>query len=448
MEENKPNIILITIDCLRADHMSCYGYHRKTTPFIDKLAKEGILFPNMFVNGSFTALSVPSFLKSKLPFLWEGGVSIAELLKRNGYHTVAFNPNPLLIKMKQLGVRKGFEKYEIFLKADSTDKLRFLKEIFVEMFPRKSITYRLLSYLITYFSFVGIKPCARANEINREFFAWLEKNKQPFFAWLHYMDVHHPTLPFDEYIRAIGAKRIFNKEKAKINRKILHFPEKLNKEELQKRIDLYDASIRFVDDMVKELVENLQKENIYQDTILIITSDHGEEFGEHGNFLHDEGHLYDEIMHVPFIIANYREKSVDTGKLSSLIDMAPTIAQIAGINKKDIFDGKSLLENNTKNDYIIALGCRHRREYIEKGFENVPKIIACRTKKYKLIFDERKGIIEFYELSSDPQEKINIYKKMQNTDIFRWMKSKIISYRREIKRRQVIKNLTKKIINN
>lgn len=75
---------------------------------------------------------------------------------------------------------------------------------------------------------------------------------------------------------------------------------------------MYDASIRFVDDMIKNLVETLQNENIYQNTVIIITADHGEEFGEHGNFLHDEGHLYDEIMHVPFIIGNYKEDDIDT----------------------------------------------------------------------------------------------------------------------------------------
>ncbi len=446
MEKNKPNIILITIDCLRADHMSCYGYRRKTTPFIDGLAKEGMLFTNMFVNGSFTALSVPSFLKSKLPFLWGGGISIAELLKRNGYHTVAFNPNPLLIKMGQLDVKKGFQEYEIFLKAHSADRLRLLKDSFVGLFPRNSIPYRFLSYLITHFPIFEMRPkCARANEINKQFFAWLKKNRQPFFAWLHYMDVHYPTLPFDGYMRAIGARVLSNQEKAKINRKILHFPEKINDKELKEKIDMYDASIRFVDDMIKNLVETLQNENIYQNTVIIITADHGEEFGEHGNFLHDEGHLYDEIMHVPFIIGNYKEDDIDTEKLSSLIDMAPTIAQMTGGYREDIFSGKSLLKSNTKNDYIIAMGCRHRREYMEKGFEDVPKTITCRTNKYKLIFDERSNTFEFYDLINDPKEKTDIYEEMKNTEILLWMKSKMASYKKELNNREILRNIAKRL---
>lgn len=119
MEENKPNIILITIDCLRADHMSCYGYKRKTTPFIDRLAKEGMLFKNMFVNGSFTALSVPSFLRSKLPLLWEDGISVARLLRENGYHAGGFVPNALLAAQKGVNIEEGFGFFDFFLKKSS-----------------------------------------------------------------------------------------------------------------------------------------------------------------------------------------------------------------------------------------------------------------------------------------------------------------------------------------
>ncbi|HEC92204.1 MAG TPA: hypothetical protein ENI51_04295, partial [Candidatus Atribacteria bacterium] len=191
MEKIKPNIILITIDCLRADHMSCYGYKRKTTPFIDKLAEEGMQFMNAFTNGSFTALSVLSFLTSRLPFLWSGGVSIVELLKKNGYYTMAFVPNALVLIQKEINIRKGFVFFQTFLdykKIKIKDKIsKYVKKF--------RFTHKLLTKFYVHFSPNISIPYARAHEINKKVFEYLKEIRQPFFLWIHYMDAHQPTLP-------------------------------------------------------------------------------------------------------------------------------------------------------------------------------------------------------------------------------------------------------------
>lgn len=440
----KPNIVLVTIDCLRADHMSCYGYKRKTTPFIDKLAENGALFPTTFTNGSFTILSIPSLFTSRLPFLWNKNVSMVELLKRTSYRTFAFNPNPLLITVKGLRIKNGFDKYEAFLEkpAQRLSTWGNITKLMSQLLPRKSRLYKILLPLITFFP-LGIKAkCAEGDEINKEVFKWLKEIKQPFFMWIHYMDAHQPTLPPDRHIEALGMKNFSEMEKAMINRKIFHFPEKLTRKEVKKRIDLYDASIRFVDEMVKELTEKLMEENLYQNTILIITSDHGEEFGEHGSFLHDEGHMYEEIMHIPLIIVNY--ENIDVKRIVSLLDLAPTIAEITGIKTVNIFEGNSIL-SKAKNNFVLGVGCKHRKEYINTGYENVPKTIVCRTKKYKLIYHEDMKNYEFYNLTDDPTEENNIYRNEKESEIVRWMKKNISNYIAEINKRRKIKDLAKKL---
>jgi len=439
MEKDKPNIILITVDCLRADHMSCYGYHRKTTPFIDELAKEGMQFINSFANGSFTALSVPSFLMSKLPLLWGEGISIAEILRRNGYYTIAFNPNILLITMKEPDVQNGFKEYEKFLNAETSDKLRVLKEKFVRFFTPKSKIHKIVTTFLTYFPLQMKPKCARANEINRKIFQWLENSlKQPFFMWIHYLDVHSPTLPFDKYIQEIGVQKKYSKfEKAKINRKSFHFPERLNKDDLEKKTDLYDASIRFVDEMVKELVNKLKDMNLYSNTILIIIADHGDEIGEHGKSDHFHGHLYEEIIKVPLIIANYKKAKRD--EIVSLIDIAPTIAQIANIKKPVSFEGSSLIDE-INNEYILGIGCEYKREYIETNFRKASKIIVCRTYQYKLIYNEATKELEFYDLKKDPHEKDNIYQYVKESEIVQEMMGKIKGYIERMNKERKIKN--------
>jgi len=431
MEKDEPNIILITIDCLRADHMSCYGYCRGTTPFMDSLAWEGLLFKNAFTNGSFTALSVPSFLTSRLPFLWGGEPYISEILRQKGYSTAAFNPNHLLISLKKPNTNRGFEKYEAFLKSETGDKLRNFKENFTKIFSRDTVPYKITSYFLTHLSYRMKPKCARANEINEEFFKWLDENKSPFFSWIHYMDVHHPTLPFDKYLKKLGIKKISESEKAKINRKILNFPEKLTEKEIKKRVDLYDASIRFVDEMVEELVEELKDRGIWDNTIIIITADHGEEFGEHGGFLHDAGHLYEEILHIPLIISPY-PASIEKNEMVSLLDLAPTVAQLANIKMPEQFEGKSLL-GERYNPYIMGMGCKHRKKYIETGFENVPKTIFCRTKKYKLIYNEDTEDYELYMISTDPNEKNNIYHENKDSEFVSELEKLIQIYRGKIR---------------
>ena len=179
------NVVLITVDCLRADHMGCYGYKRDTTPFIDKISKEGIIFENAFANGPNTRHSVPSFLTSSYPLLFKdealgkklhnGRKTIAEILKRNDYFTAAIHSNPYISKF--YGYNRGFEYFNDFLLGQVEDdkKSNKISKIFNELI--KGLKALLIKKL----------PHEDADTINNLAIKCLKnKGKKPFFLWLHY----------------------------------------------------------------------------------------------------------------------------------------------------------------------------------------------------------------------------------------------------------------------
>ncbi|HDN81131.1 MAG TPA: hypothetical protein ENG41_00185, partial [Methanomicrobia archaeon] len=292
------NVVLLTVDCLRADHMSCYGYKRETTPFIDRLAKKSLFFKNAFSNGPNTRHSVPSFLSSTYPLLFlqeiNGGKfhigrrSVAEILKNNGYATAAVHSNPYISKF--YGYDRGFDYFNDFLLGQVEDEIKEsrLKKIFREVVKGlKAITLHKL-------------PHEDGKRINYEGLRWLENVDEPFFLWLHYMDVHMPYVPPNQFLEEIGVKKYSHIKKVWMGKKIddIKMRDKIKDEEIMDYINLYDGCVRYTDSLLKEIVSKIEKR--YPDTIFIITADHGEEFREHGDLSHLEK-LYDELLHIPLL---------------------------------------------------------------------------------------------------------------------------------------------------
>ena len=274
------NIVLITIDTLRADHLSCYGYNRETSPNIDRIAEEGILFKNVIAPSSWTAPSMVSLFTSTYPvnhgvvygLLWkkhkkytqdvlsEGLSTLPEILKTQGYTTFGVSSNHNLTA--ELGFARG----------------------------------------IDYFKYVG--NANSADRINEIVCSWEDKIKggKKFFLWVHYMDPHHPyhdRLPWSAQYTSPSLTRALNltgKSTKQLNKLIPIF--KKNPEHLSNLIALYDSEINYVDSHVGQLI---QKFELDKNTLIIITSDHGEEFLEHG-FIGHAWNLYQETILVPLII--------------------------------------------------------------------------------------------------------------------------------------------------
>ena len=294
------NIIILTIDTCRADRLSCYGYDLLDTPHIDSLATEGVLFEEARTCVPITLPSHVSIMTGLYPVVHgvrENGayvaadslLTLAEILKGNGYATAAFMGSfPL---ESRFNLDQGFDYYgDLFGEKDGSSKgAAGGVSIFFDERP--------------------------ADEVNEDFFRWLENHdKSPFFAWLHYFDPHQPhdlRPPYD----ATCATRP------------------------------YDGEIAFVDECVGRLRKQLDKENLLERTIFVVTSDHGEGLGEHGEMTHALL-LYDSTLKVPMIIRCPRTVGLAAARVTDpvrTVDLLPTILELLGLDVPPGIHGRSLV---------------------------------------------------------------------------------------------------------
>ena len=447
------NVILITIDSLRADHLSCYGYQKATTPNLDELAKNGILFTQAFANAAGTAPSFPSILTSSylLQYPYSAHLSpqrllLSEVLQKQGYITGAVHSNPYLSRF--YGYNRGFETFTDFLfdNYGVKDKINWqtrrsgsfgfrLGRQIKGVFGESSFIYRILSrlYLRVVTRIVGrsklniVSKYAKAEIINREAISWLEsRGNNKFFLWLHYMDVHRPYMPKLEYIKQIRSSLPEERRIWTLNKKLFKYvgvhinPKDISEEEFELIIDLYDAGIRYTDEAIGFFLKEITKIGLLDNTLVIVTADHGEEFLEHGDVAHGPK-LYDELLHVPLIFyAPGLGEGMVINDLVSLIDLAPTIGDILNIGKPEKWIGESLLPLIKGKERRIDNGV------ISEVLAGGKRKTAYRTKKWKFILDEEKEgkeNYELYNLEEDPKESHDIADK--RADLVKEFSSKI-----------------------
>ena len=423
MEINAPNVVLLTIDCLRFDHLGCYGYSRDTSPNIDKLASRGALFLEAISNGAKTPYSFPSILASALPPLTQNedreilrrSITLAQLLKEAGYHTAAFHSNPCLARPFNYG--KGFDTFDDSLgKMDAArqQKFKLQMKLIMRLKPLKALRFgrSVVDFLAKLwrlpdsFSFlITGPPIVRGEELTRRALQWRAAHRGKFLLWLHYMDVHRPFMPLPKYLSQFRTQPVSRRKMVTLFHKILEKSSQLSPSEAATLVDLYDADIKYVDDAVGRLLDSLGSD--LPNTIVVVTADHGEEFGERGKFGHET--LYDGLVHVPLIMAGPGIKGGTLVKQQvSLIDLAPTIADLLGIDDTPSFHGESLLpvvkgERQTTNATISV------------NLEPGRRLIAYRTPGWKYIQTESRDTNdvvlaeEVYDLTNDPGETRNLH---------------------------------------
>jgi arylsulfatase A-like enzyme len=305
------NVIILLVDTLRADHVGCYGYKRDTSPNLDAFAEEAIRFETVTSQAPWTNPSVASILTSLYPSthhlmtfkkdgkirrLADSATTLAEALRDNGYHTAAITTNPWI--SRNTGLDQGFDTFK---------RLRVGKG----------------------------GESAPAPELNGKALEWLTTlSAEPFFLFLHYMDVHGPYLPPEPYRSMFSdpetpPRLLTDREKKWIPRYL-----KIDgAETLDVYIDRYDGQIRFWDDHFAELMERLASGGFLDNTIILVTSDHGEEFLDHGGWNHGPK-LYEEQIAVPMImrLPADRHRASTIPDEVELIDIMPTILSLAGID--------------------------------------------------------------------------------------------------------------------
>jgi arylsulfatase A-like enzyme len=428
------NLILITVDCLRADHLGCLGYPERTTPNLDYLASTGILFSQAISVGSWTATSFIAILTSTYPLMYGGQLritdsrtTVAQVLKEHGYHTAAFHSNPWL--SSYFGYHRGFDTFDSSMsKIGSESLLRKPKELVKRIIGTKGKLYHFISQL---YDFMSIHPVG--SDLNRKAVRWLRDNPSNFFLWLHYMDVHepyyHPSFkkfsPFERY------------HLSKLTYRAIRNPGSLSPEEVNKLIHLYDAKISYVDKIIGSLLRTLKPNNMLDNTFVVITADHGQQLMEHGYCSHGGFHLYDELVHVPLIIIGPGLPSQVISQQVSLLDLAPTILDMLEIEKPRAFLGNSLLPLITGNkvqpgdiqaisETDSTVDAAHPRSWDARlQLDTHQRVISLRTGKWKYIYNER-GQDELYHLEDDPKETQNMIDAQP--DIATELRAKIMAH--------------------
>jgi arylsulfatase A-like enzyme/uncharacterized membrane protein (GlpM family) len=292
-----PDVLLIVVDTLRADHLSSYGYSRRTSPTIDALAAEGVLFENSFATSSYTLPSHASMLTGQYPRVhqieWDTshdpppptGENLPQVLQSLGYRTGAFSANTFYFT-REHGFGRGFLHFDDFFHSLEDMAWRT---------AYGAIATRLVRHRLGLEDLPGRKL---ATDVNEETLRWIRKDgRRPFFAMLNYMDAHEPYLPPQPYRNQFSATP---NPGGLLNSK-WHIPKTLTPGQLQSEIDAYDGGIAYVDAEVSRLLAGIRSMTRSRPLMVIVTSDHGEEFGEHGGFLHQK-HLYREVIQVPLII--------------------------------------------------------------------------------------------------------------------------------------------------
>jgi arylsulfatase A-like enzyme len=404
------NVLMIVVDALRADHLSSYGYSRPTSPNMDRIASQGVLFENAFATSSYTLPSHASLVSGRYPH--EHGVewskpmalvdsrypTLAEALVSRGYRTAAFSAN-LFWFVGAAGFSRGFIRFEDYFHCISDMVLRTLYGRAIENFILRRI------------GFEDIPARKRASDINRSLIRWLENDKEkPFFALLNYMDTHDPYLPPSPYRTKFSR---FENPGGILNWRVGRADPQMSNEQLQGEIDAYDGGIAYVDHHIGQLMAELQTRGLIEKTLVVITSDHGESFGDHGVFLHGN-HLYRNETHVPLII--WRPGQIPAGILVTRpctnAALPATVMDLVGYGDQTFFPGPSLSKLWTTSPVDPGLPYPLAEiEQISWAPERAPAhhgwVKSLVSPKWHFIVHEKLGP-EVYDLNSDIEQLHNL----------------------------------------
>jgi len=438
----KKSILLVTVDCLRADHVGFMGYERPTTPFLDSLASTSLVVPTAIVAGAPTFYSVPAILASRFPLALGRDVlglgpdepTLASVLKDAGYATASFGAgNPYL--SRRFGYDHGFDAFSDFLNeeagpiseekanvADGNGWASRLNQKLQKIRPS-------MGPLGTVYDEIHFKYCQRVTPVPgsldalRRFPAadvivdhacdWLSSvSDSPFFLWLHLMDPHSPYYPKDTALTLMGQESVTPYRARYLNcywnrsdlgpRRLQRFREQI--------VGLYDAGVRWVDVQIARMIESLRRSNRWDDCILALTADHGEEFLDHGGRYHPPSQLTEELIHVPLLLrVPGLEKRLVSKSPFSMIHLAPTLLEAAEFPVPDSFQGRSGLRRLQRGEDFegasiseCVAGCTNP---FPADNRMGPRVLSVRESRYKLVLHFGPAAENLFDLEADPDEQ-------------------------------------------
>jgi arylsulfatase A-like enzyme len=372
------NVVFVVLDAARARQLGCYGYARATTPEIDRIAADGVVFENAFTPAVYTLAAMSSVWTSQYPDRHHGEVSFAERLPRDrltladvlsaeGVHTAGFVANTVAGGLN--GFDRGFREF---------------REIWREVGSGAQVFRRVLP-------------------------EWLRARRDGrFFAYVHFREPHFPYDPEPPFDTRFGPDGPI----PKAARRDHTFFTDVNQgrrawgpAEAEHLVRLYDGNLAFVDQELGALRRALEQTGLWDRTVLVIAADHGEELGEHGWIGHNV-HLYDESIHIPLLVrfpSGKGPRGLRVEELVDLLDVAPTIADVFGVlgrrGSDREFQGRSLLG--------LVTGGGGKPAVLARTVWDRPRY-ALRDARYKLVYFTQTGEQWLFDLQADPGERNNL----------------------------------------
>lgn len=409
------NLILITVDALRHDALGCVGSPYASTPNIDALAEEGVLFEQAISNGPRTQSSFPSIMASVHPLAAGERKSlpcevttVAEAASRAGFSTAGFNPsNPFLTR--ETGYDRGFDLFidfwDVHERHGATTTggtLSRMKKRTHDAIGRKSLGFLMLMQALL---LEEGGQYLTGQIITDRALAWIGRQDGPFFVWLHFMDAHFPYQPLpgqrtwrDRLSYLAGMASLLGGRPGTA---------------IAALRKLYGQRVRLVDSFIGEIVRSLGDLGLTDSTGVIVTSDHGEQLGDHGRWAHGPD-LHEELIRVPMVFSG---PELDTPRRIDaqveLLGLAPTILDLIGIESPPSFLGSSfapMLRSGTGQtpEIVFSEAMHSGGRNSRAGVPDTLVVTSCREAGWKYIHDTEGGIEELYDLSTDPTELENV----------------------------------------
>lgn len=410
-----PNILLIVMDATRARNLSCYGYERTTTPNLDQLAENSVLYEQAITSAGWSLPAHASLFTGlyasrhgaddQHKYLEPEHLTLAEILSAHGYHALAFCENPYV--GPATGLDRGFQWFN---RSFNTSVKPVFKK--AEIFKRK---FRNAIAQVQ-----GGHDSGAAN-INRHVLESLRRLKsepKPFFMFLHYEDTHAPYRLPKSFARFLP-KGVDLQSAMQVNQdpwKHLIDPKKMQESDFEILRALYDNELYYVDYRIGQILNELKAMQIFDNTMVVVTADHGENLGDHGMMAHKYC-LYDTLMHVPLII-HYSAGATKPGHVQhqvQTLDLVPTILNMLGETDSDLFrslQGYDLLSSH-RREFTIA---EQSRPDLSKFYTRFPGVDVSRFDRaltmirddhYKYIWASD-GKHELYDRVADPNEQYNL----------------------------------------
>jgi arylsulfatase A-like enzyme len=412
-----PNVILLTLDTVRADHLSLYGYERNTTPNLARLAQEASVYTHAISPGDMTLSShasiftglYPSSHKAHFDNGYSAGrpldptyVTLAELLARKGFDTIGVVANFLYLTAA-FGLDRGFTDYDA---AAPVPFFAGTKPFFV----RQRVRNVLAVFSEPWKNDVKFR---RAEEINDAALDLLDREKaqnRRFFLFLNYMDAHAPYLPPPQFGRLYpGAKAALPSWYYDgISKGVLTYQRQMSDRERQYFISQYDGAIAYMDWSFGRFIDRLKQAGLYDNTLLIVTSDHGEAFGER-NLMGHALSVYEDETHVPLLIKYPRHTThAVINDPVSLVALLPTILQVLGHDAPKGIQGRSLLQpdSGAVREAMSETFVHPLMSTWNSRLRRSARSIVSGSMKF-ISFSN--GVKELYDLSRDPNEQHNLY---------------------------------------